>query len=92
MCVCTCVCCVQLAAEVGACAVSHCERVSEAGMVAMAQASVTAVLLPTTAYLLRLQPPPARTMIEKGKHKTWRQPGSFLTTSCYESVYWGVYA
>ncbi len=76
MCVCVRVCvCVQLAAEVGACAVSHCERVSEAGMVAMAQASVTAVLLPTTAYLLRLQPPPARTMIEKGKHKSWRTAG-----------------
>ena len=32
----------------------------------MAEASVCAVLLPTTAYILRLKQPPARKMIEAG--------------------------
>ena len=32
----------------------------------MAQAGVVGVLLPTTAYILRLHPPPARKMVEKG--------------------------
>ena len=37
------------------------------GIEAMAQAGVVGVLLPTTAYILRLHPPPARRMIEKGQ-------------------------
>ena len=45
---------------------SHCERVSNGEIEAMAQAGVVAVLLPTTAYQLRLDPPPARTLIKKG--------------------------
>ena len=57
---------VQFGAELGAHAVSHLENVSEAGKEAMAQAGVVGVLLPTTAYILRLHPPPARRMIEKG--------------------------
>ena len=57
----------QLAAELGAHAVSHLENVSETGIEAMAQAGVVGVLLPTTAYILRLHPPPARRMIEKGQ-------------------------
>ena len=56
----------QLAGELGAQAVSHLERVSAAGISAMAEAGVTAVLLPTTAYLLRLQPPPARALMDMG--------------------------
>lgn len=56
----------ELGAEVGATAVSHLERVSEEGMRAMAAAGVVGVLLPTTAYILRLDPPPARRMIELG--------------------------
>ena len=63
--VCLCV-LLQLAAELQAHAVSHCERVSKTGMVAMATAGVAAVLLPTTAYILRLQPPPARELIDTG--------------------------
>ena len=58
---------IQLAAELGAHAVSHLENVSETGIEAMAQAGVVGVLLPTTAYILRLHPPPARRMIEKGQ-------------------------
>ena len=57
----------QLAGELGAHAVSHLENVSVAGIEAMAQASTVAVLLPTTAYILRLQHPPARQMIERGE-------------------------
>jgi len=36
-------------------------------MVAMATAGVAAVLLPTTAYILRLEPPPARDLIDAGE-------------------------
>ncbi|KAK2571477.1 putative imidazolonepropionase [Acropora cervicornis] len=54
------------AAEVGARAISHLEEVSEDGIQGMAEASVIAVLLPTTAYILRLKCPPARKMIESG--------------------------
>ena len=57
----------QLAAELGAHAVSHLENVSETGIQAMAETGVVGVLLPTTAYILRLDPPPARKMIDKGK-------------------------
>ena len=57
----------QLASELGAHAVSHLENVSDTGIDAMAQAGVVGVLLPTTAYILRLHPPPARKMIEKGE-------------------------
>ena len=32
----------------------------------MSEKKVAAVLLPTTAYILRLQPPPARKMIDQG--------------------------
>ena len=60
----------QLAAEVGAHAVSHLEHVTATGIEAMAQAEVVGVLLPTTAYILHLQPPPAREMIKKGTTPT----------------------
>lgn len=57
-----------LAAEVGAAAVSHCERMTGEDIAAMASAStpVVGVILPTTAYILRLDPPPARDMIDGG--------------------------
>lgn len=57
----------ELAAEVGARCVSHLEEVSEAGIQAMATSGVVGVVLPTTAYILRLTPPPARKMIEQGE-------------------------
>lgn len=56
----------ELGAEVGARAISHLEEVSDKGILAMAAASVVAVLLPTTAYILRLKCPPARKMINAG--------------------------
>lgn len=52
--------------RIGAEAISHLEEVSEAGMEAMAKAGTTAVILPTTAYILRLPPPPVRKMMDKG--------------------------
>ena len=52
----------------GARAISHLEEVSEEGIQALAAASVIAVLLPTTAYILRLKCPPARAMIKSGTH------------------------
>lgn len=46
-----CVC--QLGAELGALAISHLEEVTDEGITAMATARTAAVLLPTTAYILR---------------------------------------
>ncbi len=46
---------------------SHLECVSSAGIEAMAAAEVVGVLLPTTAYILRLNPPPARKMMDAGE-------------------------
>ncbi|KAM9999872.1 hypothetical protein ACTFIZ_008336 [Dictyostelium cf. discoideum] len=56
----------ELAGELGCRAISHLEKVSEDGMKAMAATPTFAVLLPTTAYILRLECPPARRMIELG--------------------------
>ena len=36
------------------------------GIEAMAEAGTVAVILPTTAYILRLKSPPVRQMIDKG--------------------------
>jgi len=55
-----------MGAEIGARAISHLEEVSDAGVKAMAEAGTIAVLLPTTAYMLRLKAPPARQMIDTG--------------------------
>ena len=46
-------------------AISHLEEVSDCGIKAMAESGTVAVVLPTTAYILRLQPPPVRKMIEQ---------------------------
>ncbi|XP_009084902.3 probable imidazolonepropionase [Serinus canaria] len=56
----------ELGAELGARAISHLEEVSDEGIVAMARAKCAAVLLPTTAYMLRLKQPRARKMLEEG--------------------------
>lgn len=42
------------------------ERVSPEGIAALAKRPTIAVLLPTTAYILRLEHPPARKLIEGG--------------------------
>ncbi|CAI9166438.1 unnamed protein product [Rangifer tarandus platyrhynchus] len=56
----------ELGAELGAQAVSHLEEVSDEGIAAMATARCSAVLLPTTAYMLRLKQPRARKMLDEG--------------------------
>lgn len=47
-------------------AISHLEEISEIGMDAMARESCVAVILPTTAYFLRLKAPPVRELINRG--------------------------
>ncbi|XP_051911947.1 probable imidazolonepropionase [Hippocampus zosterae] len=56
----------QLGAELGALAVSHLEEVTDEGIAAMARAKTAAILLPTTAYILRLAQPRARAMLDAG--------------------------
>ncbi|KAF5402709.1 Imidazolonepropionase [Paragonimus heterotremus] len=56
----------HLAGKLGARAASHLEEASPAGVAAMAASGTAAVLLPTTAQLLRLRPPPARAIIQAG--------------------------
>ncbi|XP_062850166.1 probable imidazolonepropionase [Trichomycterus rosablanca] len=56
----------QLGEELGALAISHLEEVTDEGISAMARAKISAVLLPTTAYILRLPCPRARDMIDAG--------------------------
>lgn len=57
----------ELAHELHALAVSHLEKVSPEGIAGMAQVPTFAVLLPSTAYILRLEPPPARAFITGSK-------------------------
>jgi imidazolonepropionase len=56
----------ELAGALDATACSHLEHISDAGIAAMAKAGSVGVLLPTTAYVLRIEPPPARKMITGG--------------------------
>lgn len=56
----------QMGAELGALAISHLEEVTDEGIAAMAKAETAAVLLPTTAYILRLPQPRARDMLDAG--------------------------
>lgn len=55
-----------MGAELGALAISHLEEISEEGIAAMARSGSVGVVLPTTAYILRLKPPPVRRMLEAG--------------------------
>lgn len=56
----------EMGAELHSRAMSHLEEISPEGIEAMARSQTVAVLLPTTAHILRLRPPPSRQMIEKG--------------------------
>ncbi|BFZ10847.1 hypothetical protein BsWGS_13886 [Bradybaena similaris] len=56
----------EMGSELGAKAISHLEEISSEGISAMASSGSVAVVLPTTAYNLRLKPPPVRDMIEAG--------------------------
>ena len=55
-----------MGAELGARAMSHLEEITDTGIEAMAKANSVAVILPTTAYILRLKHPPVRKLIESG--------------------------
>lgn len=50
----------------GARSISHLENISSTGIKAMVEKQIVGVILPTTAYILRLEPPPVRKMIEEG--------------------------
>ncbi|XP_032445856.1 putative imidazolonepropionase [Xiphophorus hellerii] len=56
----------KMGADLGALAISHLEEVTDEGIVTMAKSKTAAVLLPTTAYILRLPQPRARDMLEAG--------------------------
>ncbi|KAK3101029.1 hypothetical protein FSP39_000365 [Pinctada imbricata] len=56
----------KMGAELGALAISHLEEISDSGIDAMTKVGSVGVVLPTTAYILRLTPPPVRKMIESG--------------------------
>eukprot|EP00764_Aduncisulcus_paluster_P011851 gnl/Carplike_NY0171/4786_a6521_200.p1 GENE.gnl/Carplike_NY0171/4786_a6521_200~~gnl/Carplike_NY0171/4786_a6521_200.p1 ORF type:complete len:367 (-),score=96.59 gnl/Carplike_NY0171/4786_a6521_200:126-1115(-) len=56
----------ELAGELGARAMSHCEKVSPKGIEMMAKVHTSAVVLPTTSYMLRLEHAPARALISGG--------------------------
>lgn len=56
----------ELGTELGALAISHLEEITDEGIAAMAAAKCCGVLLPTTAYILRLKHPRARDMLDAG--------------------------
>ncbi|AIQ39563.1 imidazolonepropionase [Paenibacillus sp. FSL R7-0297] len=74
----------ELAAELGAVTADHLLHASEAGIQAMAENGVIAVLLPGTAFFLMAKPADARAMINAGVPvalSTDRNPGSSPTES-----------
>merc|ERR1719483_2776 len=56
----------EMGSELRAEAISHLEEISHEGMLGMAESGSVGVILPTTAYILRLKPPPVREMINTG--------------------------
>lgn len=56
----------RLAAEVGAVSADHLDHVTPADALALADAGVTAVLLPGVALSMRIPPPPARMLWDAG--------------------------
>jgi imidazolonepropionase len=76
----------ELAAEVGAVSADHLLKASPAGIDALAEAGVIAVLLPGTAFFLNEEYAPAREMINRGVAvalSTDRNPGSSPTESTH---------
>jgi len=55
-----------MGAEIGALAISHLECISDEGIRAMVNAKTSAVILPHTGYILRIELPPVRKMIDAG--------------------------
>ena len=60
----TCLSSAEMAASLGARSISHCEFISREGIRAIADSKTAAIICPTTAFLLRLDPPPVRDMID----------------------------
>lgn len=57
----------EMGANLDSCmGISHLEHISEEGIKALAEKRIPGILLPTTAYILRIAPPPARKMIDNG--------------------------
>lgn len=54
-----------MAARVGAKSVSHLEFIGEEGIKALSDNQIVGIVCPTTLYLLKLQSPPVRKMIEQ---------------------------
>ena len=57
---------VEMGAELESMAISHLEEISEDGIRKMAESKSVAVILPTTAHILRLKHPPVRKMLDEG--------------------------
>ncbi|KAK7793606.1 hypothetical protein R5R35_011117 [Gryllus longicercus] len=56
----------EMGAQLNATAISHLEEISAEGIAAMANSGVVAVILPTTAFIMHLKPPPVRQLISHG--------------------------
>lgn len=56
----------EMGAELNAEAISHLEEISDQGIAALAKSQTAAIILPTTAFTLRLPSPPVRKMIDQG--------------------------
>jgi imidazolonepropionase len=52
--------------DIGSKAISHLEEISDEEIDHMSRSETVAILLPTTAYILRLKQPPARKMLDMG--------------------------
>lgn len=55
-----------MGAEIKAEAISHLENITDKAIADMANSGSIGVLLPTTAYILKLKSPPVRKLIEAG--------------------------
>lgn len=55
-----------MGAEIGARAISHLECISDEGIRSIAKSQTAAVVLPHTGYILRIELPPVRRMIDEG--------------------------
>ncbi|XP_046405938.1 probable imidazolonepropionase [Ischnura elegans] len=56
----------EMGASIGATAISHLEEISNDGISAMAKSNCVAVILPTTAYIMKLKAPPVQHLIKAG--------------------------
>ena len=57
---------VEMGVSIGATAISHLEEISDEGIQHMASSNAVAVILPTTAHILKLKHPPVKKMLEEG--------------------------